>query len=209
MSQRLALIFLFAASLAPLASASRAARAVVCKSAVRNRQSAIVNPQPAIVRVAVLDLGRTETGARVSERLTKMLTGVSAKAGTRLVLLDRGLGVAAARGVGYRGSLNMTLAEARNLGAAIGCDFFITGDAQTIRRSSSARPVYFESYASIFVVSARTGRLVLWDRPASEADRPEQAESHLLDSLDAPTVARYAASIFEARVVEERERIER
>src|SRR5947209_19760154 len=113
MSQRLALILLFAVSLAPSASASRAARAVVSKSAVRNRQSAIVNPQPAIVRVAVLDLGRTETGARVSERLTKMLTGVSAKVGTRLVLLDRGLGVAAARGVGYRRARTRRRAEAR------------------------------------------------------------------------------------------------
>src|SRR5437764_3321328 len=206
MSQRLALIFLFAASLAPSASASRAVRAVVCKSAVRNRQSAIVNPQPAIVRVAVLDLGRTETGARVSERLTKMLTGVSAKAGTRLVLLDRGLGVAAARGVGYRGSLNMTLAEARNLGAAIGCDFYVTGDAQTIRRSSSARPVYFESYASVFVVSARTGRLVLWDRPVAEADHPEQAEASLPDALDARNAARYADGIVDAFEREERER---
>src|SRR5947207_6785791 len=99
MSQRLALIFLFAASLAPSASASHAARAVVSKSAIRNPQSAIVNPQPAIVRVAVLDLGRTETGARVSERLMKMLAGAGARAdeGTRLVMLDRGLGAAAAR----------------------------------------------------------------------------------------------------------------
>src|SRR5256714_3341996 len=179
MSPRLALIFLFAVSLASSASASRAARAVVSKSAIRN-------PQSAIARVAVLDLGKTETGARVSERLAKMLAGAArAQGGTRLVMLDRGLGAAAARGVGYRGSLNVTLAEARNLGAAIGCDFYVTGDAQTIRRSSSARPVYFESYASVFVVSARTGRLVLWERPAAEADRPEQAEGYFLAARDA------------------------
>ena len=200
MSPRLALIFLFAVSLAPSASASRAARAVVSKSAIRN-------PQSAIARVAVLDLGKTETGARVSERLAKMLAGAArAQGGTRLVMLDRGLGAAAARGVGYRGSLNMTLAEARNLGAAIGCDFYVTGDAQTIRRSSSARPVYFESYASVFVVSARTGRLVLWDRPVAEADHPEQAESYLLTALDARNAARYAAGIVEAFEREERER---
>src|SRR2546423_6795821 len=112
MSPRLAVIFLFVVSLAPLASASRAARAVVNKSAIRN-------PQSAIVHVAVLDLGGTEMGARVSERLAKMLAGAArAPGGTRLLMLDRGLGAAAARGVGYRGSLHMTPAEARNLGRA-------------------------------------------------------------------------------------------
>src|SRR5437588_1196585 len=207
MSPRLALILLFVVSLAPLASPSRAARAVLFKSAFRNPQSVAVNPQPAIVRVAVLDLGRTETGGRASERVAKMLAGAGVvREGTRLVMLDRGLGIAAARGVGYRGSLNMTLAEARNLGAAIGCDFYVTGDAQTIRRSSSARPVYFESYASVFVVSARTGRLVLWDRPVAEADHPEQAESYLLTALDASAASRYAAGVADAFEREERER---
>ena len=55
--------------------------------------------------------------------------------------------------------MSLTLGEARDLGAALGSDFFILGDAQTLRRSPSNGPVYFDSYASIFVVSARTGRL--------------------------------------------------
>ena len=103
-----------------------------------------------------------------AERLTKTLASY-VMAETTLVVLDRGMSAAAARGVGYAGSLNLTLAEARALGAAVGCDFYLAGDAQTIRRSSSSRPVYFESYASVFVVGARTGKLVLWDRPAAEA----------------------------------------
>src|SRR5438270_10168007 len=167
----------------------------------------VARAQERRVSLAVLDFGKTETGARVSERVAKVLAGAGVvREGTRLVMLDRGLGAAAARGVGYRGSLNMTLAEARNLGAAIGCDFYVTGDAQTIRRSSSARPVYFESYASVFVVSARTGRLVLWDRPSAEADHPEQAEASLLTALDARNAARYADGIVEAFEREERER---
>src|SRR5438270_3827863 len=166
----------------------------------------VARAQERRVSLAVLDFGKTETGARVSERVAKVLAGAGVvREGTRLVMLDRGLGAAAARGVGYRGSLNMTLAEARNLGAAIGCDFYVTGDAQTIRRSSSARAVYFESYASVFVVSARTGRLVLWDRPVAEADKPEQAEGFLLVELD-KRAARYAVAIQEAFAREERER---
>jgi TonB family protein len=134
------------------------------------------------VSVALLDLGGTPTARHVTERLTKVLASLKIK-GTVLALLDRGMSMAAARGVGYAGSLNLTLAEARSLGAAVGCDFYLTGDAQTVRRSSSARPVYFESYASVFVVSARTGRLVMWDRPAAEADTAEEAEASLLSLL--------------------------
>src|ERR1700749_502629 len=111
------------------------------------------------VSVAVLEMGASETAARASERVAKLLA--ESRAGLRLAVVDRDMSRAAARGAGYAGSLNMTLAEARALGASIGCDFYVTGDAQTIRRSSSERPVYFESYASVFVVSARTGRLLL------------------------------------------------
>lgn len=156
------------------------------------------------VSVAVLELGASATAARASERVAKLLAG--SRAGVRLALLDRDMARAAARGAGYEGSLNMTLAEARSLGASIGCDFYVTGDAQTIRRSSSSRPVYFESYASVFVVSTRTGRLVLWDRPSAEADTAERAESSLLASLDARAVERYASALASAFEREERER---
>jgi TonB family protein len=156
------------------------------------------------VSVAVLDLGGTPTAGRVAERLTKLTASLKIK-GTTLALLDRGMSAAAARGVGYAGSLNLTLAEARSLGAAVGCDFFITGDAQTVRRSSSARPAYFEAYASVFVVSAQTGRLVLWDRPAAEADTAEGAEASLLAALES-RVQLYAGAVAVGAEREERER---
>jgi len=156
------------------------------------------------VSLAVLDLGGTPTARHVTERLTKVLTSLKIK-GTVLALLDRGMSTAAARGVGYAGSLNLTLAEARALGAAVGCDFYLTGDAQTVRRSSSARPVYFESYASVFVVSARTGRLVMWDRPAAEADTAEEAEAALL-ALLGDSAQLYAGAVSIGAEREERAR---
>jgi TonB family protein len=157
------------------------------------------------VTLAVLDVGSSPNASRVAERLSKMLTSI-VRTDIKLTVLDRGLSRAAARGVGYAGSLNMTLAEARSLGAAVGCDFFLTGDAQTVRRSSSARPVYQESYASVFVVSAHTGRLVFWDRPTAEADTVEAAEAALLAALDASTAGRYFNAVAEAAAREERER---
>ncbi len=156
------------------------------------------------VSVAVLEMGGTPTAERVTERLSKLLAALKIK-GTALALLDRGMSAAAARGVGYAGSLNLTLAEARSLGAAVGCDFYLAGDAQTVRRSSTARPIYYESYASVFVVSSRTGRLVLWERPAAEADTAEGAEASLLTKLESG-VQLYAGAVRLEAEREERER---
>lgn len=137
-----------------------------------------VAAQEARPRVAVLDFGATETGRRAADALSSALA-----AGSGVRVVERALSRDAARGAGYTNSLNMTLAEARDLGAAIDCDFFITGDAQTIRRSPSERPSYHEAYASVFVVSARTGKLLMWSRPREEAATPEVAEKSLLGKV--------------------------
>ncbi len=131
------------------------------------------------INVAVLDFGDTETAARASEALQAALA-----ADSKLILTDRSLVRAAARGVGYTGSLNMTLSEARDLGAAIGCDVFITGDAQILRRSPSTKTDYFEAYASVFVVSAATGKLLMWNRAHFEAAVPADAEKQLLAEVN-------------------------
>jgi TonB family protein len=130
------------------------------------------------VTLAVLDFGDSNIGRGASEKLALNL-----KNETSIVILDRDQVRAATRGAGYAGSINLSLNEARDLGAALGCDFFILGDAQILRRSPSTGPVYVESYASIFVVSARTGRLVLWERPGFKGETPVIAEQALLSEL--------------------------
>lgn len=129
-------------------------------------------------RLAVLDLGNDGFGVQVAGDLHASLS-----AENQLLSLDRGQARAAARGIGYSGSLNMTLSEARDLGAAIGCDFFVIGVAETLRRSASDRPIYYESYASILLVSARSGRLIGWQRPSFEASTPSAAERPLRSAL--------------------------
>jgi TonB family protein len=150
--------------------------ALLLLSALTGTAGAQANSQR--TRVAVLDFGETETGRRAAAKLAHALSSSD-----DLLIVARDESRAAAHGAGYAGSLNMSLQEARDLGAAIGCDFYITGDAQTLRRSSSARPVYYEAYASIFIVSTRTGRLVIWERPSFEAASPEEAEKSLLNDL--------------------------
>jgi TonB family protein len=130
--------------------------------------------------LAVLDFGDSGFARLASEKLAGGL-----KRETELAVLDRDQVRAAARGAGYAGSINLSLDEARDLGAVLGCDFFILGDAQTLRRSPSTGPVYFESYASIFVVSARTGRLIHWERPNFKGATAVIAEQALLAYLSA------------------------
>jgi TonB family protein len=138
---------------------------------------------PAPVRVAVLDFGDSPTGERAAEKLRQALVADRLAAANGISLIDRSLATAAARGGGFQGSLNLTTPEARDIGAAIGCDFFIIGDADTVRRSPATGTAYFESYAAIFIVSARTGQLVSWRRPRERRDTAEEAEKALLQSL--------------------------
>lgn len=126
---------------------------------------------------------------------------------TQLALVDRDLAGTAARGVGYADSLNLTIQEARDLGAAIGCDYYLIGDAQTVRRSPSTGPIYLESYASIFLISTRTGKLISWERPTFAAPTPEAAEKLLLSQLaNDDTRRRY---VFALRRAQDDERSQR
>jgi TonB family protein len=154
------------------------------------------------VSLAILDFGESTFGKLTSQTLLTNL-----KHDPAVALLDHDLARAAARGAGYAGSLNMSLNEARNLGAVLGCDFFILGDTQTLRRSPSSDPVYFESYASLFLVSARTGRLIKWERPNFRAPTSIEAEKLLLAELsNAYTGGRFAKSIHRTQEDERSER---
>lgn len=165
--------------------------------AVRARAQNSETPRR-LLRIAVLDFADAGTGLRAADALALALGREG-----RFRLTDRAESRAAARGIGYAGSLNMSTAEARDLGAAIGCDFFITGDAGTLRRSASARPVYYEAYASLFIVSATTGRLVRWQRISHEAATPDEAEKHLLENLQSPDlVIDYSGAMTRARADE-------
>jgi TonB family protein len=158
------------------------------------------NPRP--ITVAVLDLADTSIGKLAAARFAAALASLPA-----LSIVDRDLSRAAARGARYQGSLNMSLPEARDLGAAIGCDFYVIGDAQTLRRSPSVGPAYFESYAVIFLVSARTGKLISWERPNFEVSTAAAAERLLLEQLARDeTRSRYLLAIQKAKEDERHER---
>jgi TonB family protein len=128
--------------------------------------------------ISVLDFGKTSSGKLAAETIRTHL-----RATGELLVVDADLSRSAAMGVGYAGSLNLSVSEARDLGAALATDFYLVGDAQTLRRSSFKRPVYYESYCSLFLVNSRTGRLVAWERPSFESGEATSAEELLSQHL--------------------------
>ena len=159
-------------------------------------------PSPVLAKdeaasAAVLDFTGDESTAAVAiEELYRAI-----KADARIESVDRDLTGAAARGSGHAGSLNLTRGEARDLGRSIGCHYFFAGRAETLRRSSSARDVYYEAYAAIFLVSTRTGGLALFDFVGTDGDEPGAARTALRRRLNESS-ARYIAALFRAQAGE-------
>jgi TonB family protein len=165
--------------------------------------TAVAQSRP--TRLAILDLGKDPTGLRAAAVIRETLH--SKEEPREFTVIDRDQASAAANGAGFLGSLNLTIQQARDLGAAMGCDFFLIGEAQTLRRSPSIKPAYYESYATVFLVSARTGRLVLWERPTVQRDAPEEAEKDLLAILSSgETRRRYVVAMRRALEDERAER---
>lgn len=161
------------------------------------------------IRIAVLDFGANGTGSRAAAAVRQLFANSedSVDADATFAVLDSDMAKAAAAGAGFHGSLNLTTQEARDIGAAIGCDFYVIGDAQTLRRTPSTGAAYFDSFASIFIVSARSGRLVFWQRPLERRETAAEAERTLLQVLAATeTRNRYRSAIKRAFADERSER---
>jgi TonB family protein len=152
--------------------------------------------------VSVLDFGSSPIAKQATDTLRSRL-----RSSGDVRLADADMSRAAATGIGYSGSLNLSVTEARDLGSALATEFYVLGDAQTWRRSSSQSPMYYESYCSIFMVSARTGRLIFWERPSFENTEATIAEAKLSQYLsDDALTRRMVTSI---KTTSEAERIQR
>jgi TonB family protein len=165
--------------------------------------AATAQTPPPRTKIAILDFGPSKLGKQTATKIRVSFRGLSPD----LQVLDADLTAAAAKGTGYNGSLNLSLAEARDLGSVLESEFYVLGDAQTLRRSSSSNPLYYESYLSIFLISARTGRLVFWDRLSAESDKADTAEAALFNSLQRKeTTERWLTPLRKAQIDERNER---
>jgi TonB family protein len=140
-------------------------------------------------RVAVVDFVGDERG--------EMAALVRASIQT-FILIDKEQMQAAVRGAGYEGSLNLSREEARALGMSIGCDFYILGTVQVLRRIVSASEFYYDGLAGLFIVETRSGRLVRFVLEQAQGSSETDARAKLTALLK-QNWARCVAVITEAR----------
>ncbi|MGI8469365.1 MAG: energy transducer TonB [Pyrinomonadaceae bacterium] len=80
---------------------------------------------------------------------------------------------------------NLSTEDARNFGKAAGCNFFVLVKPETLRRADlSKQGFYIESYAVVYLVSSRTGRLNFWKLLSFQGNTAAEAETKLSASLE-------------------------
>lgn len=142
-------------------------------------------------RVAVIGLvgGNPNDARRIEAALIETLSRDN-----RVALIDQSLVKPAIAGVGYDRSINMSRDEARRVGAAIGCDFFIIGKTEALTRSTRENESHEEAYAGVMFVDARTGSLAAFDFISEKGATKEAAMNALAKSLSA-SLSGYAGLI--------------
>lgn len=128
-------------------------------------------------RIAVVTPDETATSVRFAEELEAVI-------GRTARVVDGSLASAAFRSGDPETPFNMTVEQARMIGSAIGCEYFILVRADIINRYSLAKKEYFEAFAAVSTVSARSGRLVDFRISSAEGKRAD-AESGLMRSTAA------------------------
>lgn len=186
-----------------------------CALTFRATNARAQTSQGARIAIAVLDFNsiasKVQRRAQGAERKTlppsaasdKFARALKEADGANVDVLDRDQTRAAAQGQGYEGSLNLTTAAARDLALALGCDFFIAGEAETLRRAPANAAPFYESYETVFIISGASGALVLWDEARAEEATEEASKRKLREGLGA-RARRYVDAMLKARDEEER-----
>lgn len=112
-------------------------------------------------RIAILTPDGSETSRDLANDLATNLK--------EMKVIDSSIAESAFISVAPPTPFNLTTSEAKRIGILIGCDAFIVTRAATQRRSAFDRPDYFETYAPVYVVSSRTGRLIFWKLQKAES----------------------------------------
>jgi len=126
-------------------------------------------------KIAVLIPEKTFQSQVFAEKLASSLSA-------NFKILDDSLSEIAFRSAKFEKPFNLSLKDAKNVGAAIGCDYFLLIKAENQRRFSFEKKEYYESYAAVYAVSSRTGRLVFWKLTSGEAETTEKAEKKLFEA---------------------------
>lgn len=127
-------------------------------------------------KIAVLTPEKTDLSESFAEKLTASLSA-------KFKVLDSSLSETAFLSANPEKPFNLTAEEAKIIGAAIGCDFFLLVKSENLRRFSFEKKEYFESYAAVYLVSSRTGRMVFWKLQSFNGYESKTADKLLFDSI--------------------------
>lgn len=128
-------------------------------------------------RVAIITPDNAAESAAFAEKLTDAMKSVD--------LIDGEMARAAFDAVAPENAFNMTRTEARRVGSAVGCSHFVVLRAAVQRRTSFEKKEYYEAYAVVFLVSSRTGRLLLPILRSAESSSSKDAFDTLLTEVSA------------------------
>ena len=123
-------------------------------------------------KIAIITPEKTSNSEKISSQLAE-----------KFQTMDADLVEMAVKSQTIENIFNLSTEESKTLAKAIGCDFFILLKSENLPRTSLTKPVYFESYAAIYLVSARTGRLVFWTLNSFEGNNPNVADTQLFASI--------------------------
>ncbi len=126
-------------------------------------------------RVAVFTPEQTPQTQKYASLLADSLSN-------KFKILEDSMSWAAFRSVRLESPFNLTTSQGKAIGEVVGCDFFLLMRSGTIRRSSFAKDEFYESFATVFLVGGRSGRLIYWDLKSFEADSQVESERLLFAS---------------------------
>jgi len=138
-------------------------------------------------RLAVFTPAPSDQGNAFVERLAESLE-------KKFRMIDPGIAQAAFNSVKVDNAFNLAAESAQSIGSVIGCDHFVLVKAVTTRRTSSAKPKYYEAYAVIYLVNSRSGLLELWHLESKQGETSGEAEKLLLHEAGS------IASVIESKV---------
>jgi hypothetical protein len=134
----------------------------------------------AIILVSDSFASLSETASFKEKVFSKISDAFSAK----LQVIDSSLANSAFQAQGFQSPLNLSTTEAKNLGNAIGCNFYLLIKAEILARTSIEKGTFYEAYSALFFVNTITGRLFFWKLLRAEAETPKLAEEKFFYVLD-------------------------
>ncbi|MBX7223229.1 MAG: energy transducer TonB [Blastocatellia bacterium] len=140
---------------------------------------------PLTIVVVPFQLVRNDETSPKAVDLEKQLTTVANEAlpGAGVELIPASLVQAVMATEAGTLNFNPRLDEARALGAALGCDFYLLGRVSAGPKSGADRTSYHEIRLDVFWVDTRTGALVKWEAVTVTAPTVEPAVTQICETV--------------------------